>query len=60
VLWIAVDLAVALLALLGLVLVCLRLWRQTKSLGTTMREASETVAEAQAAVPPIARSARDT
>jgi len=60
VLWIVVDAAVALLALTGLALVCLRLWRQTKALGTTLSEASETVGEASAAVPQLTRSTHDT
>jgi hypothetical protein len=60
VLWIALDIALALLALTGLALVLLRLWRQTKALGGTIREASESVAAAQAAVPAVRRGAQDT
>ena len=59
-LWIAVDVLVALVALFGLALVCLRLWRQTKALGTTLARAGESVGEASAAIPPVARSTRDT
>jgi hypothetical protein len=60
VLWILVDVAVALLALTGLGLACARLWRQTKALGRTMEEAGRTVGDATAAIPPVARGADDT
>ena len=54
-LWIAVDVAVALLALVWLALVCGRLWRQTKALGRTLADAGETLGEASAQVPEVRR-----
>ena len=58
-LWILVDVGIALLALAGLGLVCARLWRQTKALSRTIGEAGRTVGDAAAAVPPVQRAADD-
>ena len=55
-LWIAVDCAIALLALVGFGLVCLRLWRQTKALGRALSDASDRVGAAQAEVPAVRRT----
>jgi hypothetical protein len=60
VLWILVDVAIALLALTGLGLACVRLWRQTKALGSALGEAGRSVGDAAAAVPPVVRGADET
>ena len=59
-LWVLVDVAIALLALVGLTAVCVRLWRSTKALGSAIGKAGETLGEASAAVPAVRRSTDDT
>ena len=58
-LWVFVDIAIGLLAVLGLALAVLRLWRRTKTFTRAVGEASDAVAAvnerlaaAQAAMPP--------
>jgi hypothetical protein len=50
VLWILIDLGIALLALAGLVLVGLRLWRTVRTTTTALGEANERLMTAQAAL----------
>jgi len=44
--WILIDLALALLAIAGLGLLLLRLWRKVKELSTTVARASDTIGQA--------------
>jgi hypothetical protein len=60
VLWVLVDVAIAVLALVGLTAVCLRLWRTTKALGSAIGTAGDTLGEASAAVPAVRRGADET
>lgn len=49
-LWIGIDLAVALLALVGLSLVVLRLWRQVRAFTRVTGDASTRIGDATAAL----------
>jgi len=44
--WILIDVALALLAIAGLGLLLLRLWRKVKALSTTVARASDTIGKA--------------
>jgi hypothetical protein len=57
VLWIVLDVVIALLAVLGLGLVALRLWRQVRALTRLTGEATARVGEATAALEAV--QARD-
>lgn len=54
-LWILVDVGIALLALLGLVLVGVRLWRTVRATTTALGAANERLAAAQAALDALPR-----
>lgn len=59
-LWILLDVALAMLAIGALVLACLRLWRTTKALGRAMSDAGDRVGAAMDRLPSLERHTNDT